>query len=201
MTGIAIAPTGGDTMPQSVEKSLDQIRAFFLALRDNIVDALVTVDSEHHKVHIGETMIVGYSTPDASPLADNASLDLWASVPAGQHPHIEWEMWCEGLAQIYVYEGPTVSDEGTLLVPHNRNRNYADESPGLTVKHTPTVTDTGIPLHDGRWIGGPGPGNQPGETGSSRAAIEIVLKPETTYLFRVTSRDSGQRASIALDWY
>lgn len=184
------------------QDSRDAIVTFLQALTlDDVVDpaVLVSMMFEHHEVHEGNTYNVNHSTTDAAPLADDANFDLWVSVPEGTFPHMVWDLWCEGLAQGYLYEGPTVSDEGTALTPWNRQRNSANAAT-VVVKHTPTVSGVGTALHNGEWQGSTGVGVSRNQ-GGSRATQEIDLKENTTYLFRITARASNVRASISLDWY
>lgn len=153
---------------------------------------------DHIQVERGLAYHAGFSVADGSPVADDASIELWVDVPAGTTPHISWTFWAGGLAQGYVYEGPTVSAEGTTITPLNRDR-ASSNTPGITVKHTPTVTDIGTAIHDGDWMGGTA-GARKG-AGDERAAQELRLAPSTTYLWRLTARVNNIRLGIELDWY
>ncbi len=155
----------------------------------------LVVDEDHQHVHEGITYHSNYSTPDATPIADNASLDMWVSVPADLTPNVVWGFFSGGMAQTYIYEAPTVSGEGTLVTPINRRRDSSNTA-GMVTRHTPTVSDVGTPLHDGDWQGSGRSGQD-----KSRATQELILKPRTTYLWRLTARANNIAATIELDWY
>lgn len=165
---------------------------------DGVSTSAYVLDWEQHKAHSGDSYVVDHYTADGAPLADDASLELWLSVGAGCYPHLVWSSWAEGLAQVYIYEAPTVSAEGTPITPTQRNRNSANAS-AVTVKHTPTVTGTGTALRSGVNIGA-GSGGQ-SEHERARGQQEMLLKPGTTYLLRLTARANNIHAGLTLNWY
>ncbi len=186
----------------TMDAVMDSIEAQTALLSfDDVVGGLVTIPSEHKRVHDGWTFFVDRFLDEGAELGDDASMDLWVSVPAGVVPHMTWGFWSGGLAQSYVYENPTVSAEGTAVTRENRNRNSVNAAATI-VKHTPTVSNAGTRLHGGTWHGSadiPGP-EGPGD-GGSRAAQELELKSGNTYLFRITARTASILAGSELNWY
>jgi hypothetical protein len=81
----------------------------------------VGMDYPHHKVHEGDTWESSYKSPDASPIADNASLDILIVVGA-ERAHFTFEGACGGDAELLLYEGTTASANGTRLADANMNR-------------------------------------------------------------------------------
>ena len=172
---------------------------------DSISGVLRTINSRHANIHRGVMFSADFSVADASPLADDASMDVLISVPAGTFPHLLWGSWCEGLSQHYFYENPTLgtSGEGTPITPVNQNRNSSNTA-NVQVFSGPDIGDPGTPLVNGKWqgnsagTGSPTAGNI-AATGFSRR--EFDLKPENTYLIRVTARDATLRAGAEAVWY
>lgn len=171
-----------------------------LSLDSVFTGKLSIIEIEHSMVHAGDSYRIDHVTADDSPLANDASLEARLTTPAGGFPHVIPTFWCEGLSQAYVFEGTTFSSDGDDKTPVQRNRNSSNTSV-LTIRTDPTVDSDGTALWDGVWSGVEGLGPLPGAQAESRGSHEIILKPSTEYLFRVTARDNGLRASIRLDWY
>jgi hypothetical protein len=87
---------------------------------------------------------------------------------------------CGGNAELYMYEGATVSG-GTSFTAVKRNRTSATTSQSAILIN-PTVTVTGTEI-DAELVAGAGKKSGGGGTSS----LEIVLNPLTTYLFRLTN--------------
>lgn len=184
--------------------------SFLQAIRDRlrndpISSTLRTINSRHANIHAGIMFSTVCPTPDASPLANDASWDVLLTIPAGTFPHLVFGSYCEGLSQVYFYENPTLgtSGAGDEVIPTQQNRN-SDNTANVQIFTGPDVTDVGTPLVPGKWqgnsatTGSPTAGNI-SATGFSRR--EFNLKPTNTYLARVTARDAGLRADIELTWY
>ena len=96
-----------------------------------------------------------------------------------------------------LYEGITVSADGTPVVVANRNRTSSNVALS-TVFRAPTVTDLGLQLLDDIAVGGTGPL----APGVSTSVAEWVLKPNTKYLLRLI-HDIGvgeAEMSVTLNW-
>lgn len=165
-----------------------------LLVGESGADGVLVTDIGEAILRAGRSFRVNYVTPDAAPIADDANFDIWVSVPAELTVvPVMWRFWSAGLAQGYVYEGPTVTDEGTALTPINLNRT-SDVEATLIVKHTPTVTGPGTALYDGDWYGG----TYVQET--LQIVQGMVLAPSTTYLFRQTARAATLRMGFNINW-
>lgn len=152
-----------------------------------------TVDVNHLRLHEGRAYYVYYI--DAS-LAVNGNLDIALAWPSGILPHAVFNYQCGGDSRFYVYEAPTTSG-GTALTIHRRNRSLNTSSTGAAV-YNPTVSALGTEIFGEIITSGQG-GTGAGGGGYT---YEYVLKPLTTYLFRLTNINSKAHiAELLIEWY
>lgn len=192
--------------PVELESSNTKSRFVTLAQKNNAgtyvvsgADApLITVDVNHQRNHDGRAFFAYKLYPDSAPLASLASIDIAFAAPAGVIPHLTIDAMCLGDAELYVYEAASASG-GTPFTPVNRNRNYAVSNPSqIAMVINPTVTSVGNEL-DAQIVPG-GSGKKSG--GGTGATLEYVLKPLTTYLFRLTNvNGTAHAAFLTLEWY
>ena len=136
------------------------------------------------------------SKGDASPLADDASIDIVITPPATQAVGIGFVTRIGGDAEFRVYENVTAIVGGTLFVPRNRNRASTKVAQTGVIIQPTSVTTNGI-LYEEIIIGGSG-GNAAGATLEGDYA---VLKPNTSYLFRLTNKSNQSRiAELFIQW-
>lgn len=159
---------------------------------------LIMVDVNHQRNHDGRAFYAYKVYPDSAKLAANASIDIAMAAPSGVFPHVTVDGLCLGDAELYIYEGSTTSG-GTALTPVNRNRNYAVSNVSqVAMVVAPTVSNVGVEL-DAQIIPG-GVGKKAG--GGTAGSLEYVLKPLTTYLFRLTNVNGTEHAAyLTLEWY
>jgi hypothetical protein len=154
------------------------------------------VDVNHLRLHEGKAFKAYRIYPNATKLADGASCNIAIAWASGVYPHILMDASCGGSAELYMYEGATVSG-GTSFTAVKRNRTSATTSQSAILIN-PTVTVTGTEI-DAELVAG-GSGKKSGGGGSN--SLEIVLNPLTTYLFRLTNvSGSAQMAELFLEWY
>jgi len=137
-----------------------------------------TVDVNHLRLHEGRAYYV-YRVETS--LAVNASLDIAVAWPSGVFPHAVFNYQCGGDSRFYIYEAPTTSTTST----------------GAAV-YAPTVSALGTEIFGEIVTSGQG------GTGSGGGGItdEYVLKPLTTYLFRITNTNSQAHISeLLIAWY
>lgn len=153
-------------------------------LGDNYFSGVpVFIDEEHHEIHCGDS----YSVSRSVDLANGASDDILVIVPneqgTGQNQklyHLLISYLTELETHYYLYEGPTVTGNGTQLTAYNRNRNSLNTT-GLTFYFGPTVTGTGTLIKERHHGSGRSSGSD------TRDAGEWVLKNNTSYLIRLTN--------------
>lgn len=154
------------------------------------------VDVNHLRLHEGRAFKAYKLYPSAEKLAAGASCNIAIAWASGVYAHLILDASCGGNAELYVYEGATVSG-GTSFTAVKRNRASATTS-ASAILINPTVTTTGTEI-DAELVAG-GVGKKSGGGGAS--ALEVVLNPLTTYLFRLTNVDStSHMAELFLEWY
>jgi hypothetical protein len=158
-----------------------------------------TVDVNHLRLHEGVGYYVYHTHKDASRLAVGSSINIAIAWPAGLEAHAFVDYQCGGEAEIYAYESATTSG-GTAMTLHRRNRIITTASQAAAVLN-PTVTAVGTEFYSEIITSAEGQGNRSG-TGGRGISFEFILKPLTTYLFRLTNvNSSSQMAEMRIDWY
>jgi hypothetical protein len=156
--------------------------------------SLPVIDVNHLRLHEGRAYYCYKQYSYAAGLPAGSSINIAIAFPAGVTPHAVFSYGGSGEAEFYVYEEPTTSG-GTSIPIIRRNRNLATTSVGAAVLN-PTVTATGTELL-AEFV----PANKQGG-GAQNYTFEYVLKPLTTYLFRLTNVNSqAHAANLLIDWY
>jgi hypothetical protein len=154
------------------------------------------VDINHLRLHEGKAFKAYRIYPEATKLAAGASCNIAVAWASGVYAHLLVDASCSGDAELYVYEGATVTG-GTSFTAIKRNRTSATTSQSAILIN-PTVTVTGTEI-DAQIIAG-GTGKKSGGGGSN--VLEMVLNPLTTYLFRLTNvNGTDHMAELLLEWY
>ena len=154
------------------------------------------VDVNHLRLHEGRAFKAYRIYPAATKLADGASCNIAIAWASGVYAHILMDASCGGNAELYMYEGATVSG-GTSFTAVKRNRTSATTSQSAILIN-PTVSVTGTEI-DAELVAG-GAGKKSGGAGSN--SLEIVFSPLTTYLFRLTNVSiTDAMAQLFLEWY
>lgn len=163
---------------------------------DAVTGALVTITLPHHEVHEGEAFVASYKSPDASPVADNANLDLRFATTT-KVAHVTFQVAGGGDFEFFLYEAGNVTG-GTALSEVNMNRISSNAST-ITVTHTPVVNTLGTQLENFFIPGGKAAGSNGGAGGR---VLEWNFATSTTYLFRLTNRaGTAQPLGIVIEWY
>ena len=149
--------------------------------------ALPIIEINHLRLHEGRAYYVYKTHKDSARLGVGASIDIALAFPAGVE------------AEVYVYESPTTSG-GTSMTLHRRNRVNNTASQGVAVLN-PTVSAVGTEFYSELITSAEGSGHRSGGGGRG-FSFEFILKPLTTYLFRLTNvNGSSQMAELRIDWY
>jgi len=167
-------------------------------LIDPLDNALVTEDRQHYETHEGDTFLVSYKSPDATPIADNGTINF-ALTTGAKTAHIIATAAGGGDTEIEILEGTTFTPAtGTATTPYNKNRTSTN-MPAATVRRDVTITVAGTLLFNKFFPGGTAAQAQ-GVTESTRD--EWIFRPSTVYAFRITNRAGTQQPmSMALEWY
>lgn len=163
---------------------------------DKLTGSLVNINEEHWTIHEG---LVYQGAHKFTGVANGGVVNILLKVPAGVYPHLREFIVTvgEGDVDVAVYEGATVSADGTGGSILNMNRN-SDNVSGSQFFHTPTITDDGTQIKT-VWIPPTASGTGGSSGGISRAfqGAELTLKPNTNYLFRAAN-NSGATISIEM---
>ena len=165
------------------------------SLYDEYSNHLIVMGEIHARIHEGKLFSLSHIQNN---VANNAYIDVLIKTHASKYMHVRFESGAGGDATFTVHENPTVSNNGTLKSPLNRNRN-SDITNFATFYTTPTVSALGTELVNELQPGGSGGflffGG--GSGSSSRGFEEWILKPNEDYLVRLTNI-SGSLAPLGL---
>ena len=164
-------------------------------VRDTYTGSIGAMGSAHLKGHQGKGFYAYYYN---SALTNGSSAEIVLANPAASYPHVVIYILTEGNSEIFTFEGTTTSADGTSIASINRNRNSANTA-DLVVTHTPTITADGTEIYHDYIIGGI---KNKATGGTDGFSDEIIMKPSTKYLIRVTN-DSGadEIVSVSIHWY
>lgn len=145
----------------------------------------------------GRSYAIGVVNSFASPLAAGSSIDIAIAWASGVTPFLSVTGLCAGNAMGFLYEGAVVTG-GTAVTGVNVNRNFSAVASESAALLNPTVSSTGTTLLEQILIGGTGKKSG----GADMSTPRLVLKPLTTYLFRLTNvNGTAHAAEIILEWY
>ena len=145
----------------------------------------------------GRSYAIGAINSFASPLAAGASLDIAIAWASGVTPSLSVTGLCAGDAIGFLYEGAVVTG-GLAVTGVNVNRNFSAVASQSAALLNPTVSSTGTTLLEQILMGGTGKKSG----GADMSTPRLVLKPLTTYLFRLTNvNGTAHAAEIILEWY
>lgn len=157
--------------------------------------AMVSIGLEHAMVHSGRLFFASHIF---SSVADANAVDC-LFVCGARFSHLDVSIAHEGNCTVALYEEPTYSSAGTALTVTNRRRPNPSGS-GSAVYHTPTISGTGNQLGGDRLL--PGGTKNFAVGGQKSTRNEIILRPRTAYLIRVTNTSGGAISiGVEFDWY
>lgn len=172
-------------------------------VHDVIAGLPVQIDYGQHQIHESEAW--HYDIYVAS-LGVGASKNIRLVVPnisvpgdvpvAARMPHFRFAVDAADGIDVFLYEAPTFSANGTQRTPLNLDFNYAGAGAQLQVWEDPTVTATGTQKdRSGVLV------SAAGKAGGKTSIDEMILKNNTQYLLRVTSQANPNKALIDMHWY
>ena len=165
---------------------------------DSVTGAQRVILSDHSNIHRGE----GYNAwVFAEGVADDGYAQIEFRTPAAGYVHMKLvQAWAEGgLALFEAIEAPTLTTGVTAFTPQNLRRVGTPPASTSVLKTDPTVVSGGTVIR-AYLLGGGGVGG--GNGGQTGLDTELVLKPGTTYLFRVQNLAGAAKAlSLWLFWY
>lgn len=152
---------------------------------------------EHARIHDGYSYDASFLKGKLNELADGADLNILIQAVTGMH--FIFEVACGGNAEIYFFNEPTWSDQGTTITAFNKN-DYSTNTTTNIITHTPTLDTDGTQRMSKLLPGGNKTAGSGGSDGSY--SREIDLKAGNNYMIRVTNISGAiQPTSVAVEWY
>jgi hypothetical protein len=162
----------------------------------SVSDPLPQIEYGEQKLRDGKVYGIGVVRDFDDPLPDGESIDIGIAWNAGITPTISFSGICQGDAVGLLYENATMTG-GTAATAVKLNRNSTIAS-GSAITVGPTVTNVGTLVLKQILLGGVGKKAGGGDIGASN----LILKPLTSYLVRLTNVNSTDHAAeIILEWY
>jgi len=106
-----------------------------------------SLDIAHHRIHEGNHFVIHRITKALT------TVKYFLMIPPSGNPsittqiHIIFEVLSDGGMTLELFEGGTVSSNGTQLLPRNSNRNSTTPA-FMTVLENPTVTSDGTGIFE-----------------------------------------------------
>jgi hypothetical protein len=170
----------------------------------DLADYLVTIDVGHHKIHEGKIFIVS----DENGTLASGEYHTWVvkTPPSGSDNslvHLYYHLDLDDKAKVELWEGPTFTGDlsGSQLTSHNANRpNTTEVDPTLWFESGSLATSGS--LLEVHHAGTSGLGVTPGGGGNASNFLkEWILKPEETYVIKVTSEAAALHVAAVFQYY
>jgi hypothetical protein len=141
---------------------------------------VITTDHTHEKIHDGRL----WFTKGVLPLTQAADTDVYFMFRTNGVCRVHANASLDSNIEVsaVIYEGATVSADGTPIATFNANRSSTNP-PHLEAFANPTVTDEGTQI----WEARTGTGKQPTGVGGGLGLPEVLVKAETVYLWKITN--------------
>ena len=156
---------------------------------------IVTIDQEHHQVHVGKFFTVSDNDTDIDTGAPKYWRITTPNTAIRVHCVITVNVIAEALMEFF--ENPTITGAGTGLTAFNNDRNSATAATATTFFDT-TVSNDGTKILSVR-VGGNNPSGRVGGTGRTEA--EFILKQNEDYIIKITPDADNDKGSIIIEWY
>lgn len=161
-----------------------------------ITGALLTQQIEHYEVHQGDMFLMSdVRTIPAGNVLYYHIRDIGGATAEDMHTAIK--IIADAAVTITIFENPTISNDGTALVAHNKNRDVGG-APGTTFFHTPTITVNGTQIYTGLIPSATNPAMSAG--GRTKGTNEWLLDSGDAYLIRIAGA-VGDGIGIEIEFY
>ena len=135
----------------------------------------IVIDVEHHEIHEGDH----YFIKGQADISTNLTYFMFVTPDTTTRIHARSHIATEGEFVVEIFEGGTVSANGTELTGINNERDSTNVATLVTYAN-PTVTG------DGDFLWGARTGAGKDATVSLGQGYEIVVKRNETYIFKIT---------------
>lgn len=162
---------------------------------DELSGAWVTMDIAHHEIHDG----CFFMYHDVVTLNDTGIQDyLITTGSESELTHIGHSIEATGPVTIEVYEATDKNAAGANEVTYNKNRTSPKDAQTIIAKGVAGGTTDGVRIV---WFKGGISNNKTTNATIAGTQNEKILKPNTKYIYRITSGMDNNIISVALDWY
>jgi len=151
------------------------------------------IEASHAMIHAG----VSFTYYDSVTLDNTVSQDYLLTTAAGKYTHLIIHGDGSAITSFYFYESSDKTGTTSQTV-FNNNRNSGTAATTTIKKGTSGGTTDGTQISI--YIGGSSTNQSKGATDAS-FGNEWILKPDTKYLFRVTSGTNTNLCNINFHWY
>lgn len=165
---------------------------------DHESDSNIWIDFQHHEIHEGDSYLAAYSALKNS--AETIEL-FFRTANSTKIVHAEIDAIAALGATVEIWEGTSKTDAtANRITGFNKSRNSTKTST-LTISHTPGGAQAGAATFGPIYFGGANAGGVGSTGGAASTRAEIMLKVDTAYLVRVTSRANSNALTVYLDYY
>lgn len=163
--------------------------------QDLVSNNIVNIDQVHHQIHKGRHFQFTDITEDVQSATPKRYLLISPNTTTRIHLVYRLESFPGALVQLY--EGTTVSANGSQLSTPNSNRNSLNTAE-LLAYEDPTVTGDGTLLFSDQEGSTTTGGGVPSQV---QHDDEVILKQNTRYQLKITVLANNTDTSIHVDWY
>lgn len=154
-------------------------------------EAVIGIDFAHWKAHKGEH----YYKRDYLTMPGSSTLDIIIYTSNAKAHFLPQFIGNSGAISVELYSDTIISNNGTAVNYSNSNFNYNDTN-GLRIFRSPTVVSVGNSR------GKSYSGQSQKISGEIRGNSEIILKPNSVYMFRVHNEAATSNIlTCNFDWY
>lgn len=169
-------------------------------LVDRVTHALEAIETDHANIHEG----IAYGAWHTFNIAAGQSAYLHIVAPIDKYVHFKPSLYSTDGPSVFIdlAEGGTTVSDGTAILPRNKRRvGSTPDTSAMLVYYAPGTPVMGT-IVDSDFIGG-GTGNGASKTGASMPGKdEIVLKPGSKYLMRITNSGTNTvNTHVKMFWY
>jgi len=163
---------------------------------DAATNTLQVIEYEHHEIHAESH----YFWEDTTVLANAATWDIaFRTANTTEWTHIILNVVSSLGSTVEVYEGDTITWDGTAETSFNNDRNSSNTSNWQEFETDPTIVTPGTLLAKATLGTSTNP-NQ-GLPGAASRSREIICKQNENYRVRVTSNNNSNDVTVSLQWY
>jgi len=159
---------------------------------DRYSSSLGAIESEHKHIHEGNHFFIAdFDTG----LSDGDTIEFVVTTPnSNKSTHMTFFIEGTDGVQMEIYEGASGITGGTAQTPLNSNRNSSTSSSLTIVKNPTSISNYGTKIFGMR-------SGQNKEAGITERNWELILKKNTTYVYKITSNGNSNNISYIGNWY